>query len=297
MPEDTIKNDPFFTQRKTDELVHYLEHHRDPMVEGVKKLLLEGADINVQETDTKNTPLLAALLIGDEDIAEYLLSLEPDLDMQNTLGLDALKSAVLYNSRLAQKILDITPKHNQYYKHSNDSSCTALLTAIAQNPDMVEPLLKAGANPNLGDHNKKPPLAYAFESYSPSNAPELLIQYGADVNAKFEDDVLSVLMKAIQKKSPYVELLLNSGADLHFENTLGRNAFFIACSCHPKILPLLLTRGCKVSNSFKIQPKPHHSKELKANIAEATEIVDAWVERQLIEQETTKVKSHKVRCL
>lgn len=113
---------------------------------------------------------------------------------------------------------------------------TPLIRAIKNNnPVMVETLLCFGANPNQeGKHKShltvigKRPLHYAAE-FNQEDIVKLLLQYGADVNAKTsENDTPLHYACLLSKSNEVIKLLINHGADVNLYNETGISPIFNA---------------------------------------------------------------------
>lgn len=99
------------------------------------------------------------------------------------------------------------------------------------NPESVSLLLKAGANVNVRGLNGITALTAAVRNDSPGMAAAVsaLIEAGADVNAKMDNDRVgrsaTALMLAAWRSSPMiVSILLEAGADAAIKNDDGKRA-------------------------------------------------------------------------
>ena len=97
-------------------------------MESLKKLLAEGADINVKDV-AFYTPLMAAIYSGKTEAALYLIEQKADINAQDHFGVTPLMLAALYN-----------------------------------NMEVATKLLEAGANPEICDRWNNSARQYAFDS-------------------------------------------------------------------------------------------------------------------------------------
>jgi hypothetical protein len=124
---------------------------------------------------------------------------------------------------------------------SDDYNKTPLMIAaeFAQNPDVIDLLLKAGAEVNAIDVNGKTPLMYAAYKNQIPGVLSALIKAGANVNARdsrysgygaFGDRGWTPLMyAATNNQNPeIVQLLLVSGADIKALEYHNKSAFDLA---------------------------------------------------------------------
>ena len=119
-------------------------------IEGVKKFIAEGGDVNIRDENGK-TALMEASWLNRPEIAKTLIKAGADVDLQNKEGWTALMEA-------------------RYH------------------PEIVELLIKAGADENIQNNEGKTALYYAkqlmefhIEEAKDSQAMELMIDfYGED---------------------------------------------------------------------------------------------------------------------
>lgn len=115
-------------------------------VERVKELIDDGADINYQDPETKNTALIIASKWGYFEVVEYLLKSGADHNIQNYHGSTALILASWYGN---YRIIELLIKSGVNLEIQNQYGYTALTTAsIYGNLKSIRSLLKAGANTN-----------------------------------------------------------------------------------------------------------------------------------------------------
>lgn len=147
--------------------------------ENVKLLLENGADIEAK-TSFGHTPLLSSLRWDRIDITKFLLEQGASVDPTTELGRTPLiLSTIEGNSEMAGLFLknnaDICIEDKNYQR-------TALhFAALYGQYDIVEALVKNGADVNKKDGAGRTPLDYAC-GYGHEKIANLLINYGADGN-------------------------------------------------------------------------------------------------------------------
>jgi len=141
----------------------------------VVKLLVEvgKVDLNAKDKDGTNA-LMAAAVRGHKEVVAYLVGKGVDVNSQNVDGHSALMFA--YNGKnQVQTLLD---KYGEYMKDKADNSTRIIREALQTHIDVVETLLKHGADTSLKD--KDGHIALDFD-YKP---PEVLPVAGSIIPDK-----------------------------------------------------------------------------------------------------------------
>ena len=237
----------------------------------VKALLDAGADAKA-ETPKGNTPLMGAAANGRTDIVEILIDAGANVNARNKEGKTPLRWAV---GRIeAMKVL---LREGAEVEAEPPDGSTALFSAagIGQ-ADAVKLLIDAGANVNARNKNRHTALMKAAyrgntdhaermlrqrmtfslswpASTRHADAVRLLIDAGADVNAKTKDGHTALMWAASQGQTAAVRLLLDAGAGLDHKLVWdGRTALLRAASGnHPKTVKLLIDAGADVNAKRK----------------------------------------------
>jgi hypothetical protein len=161
-------------------------------LEGVRRLLSEGADANVVDGNLGLTALAAAFSGGNDEMVRELLS-----------------RGARPNVRLA-------------YRQ------TALMrTREGTTPEAVRELLYAGAKVNLRDEEGDSALILATRDAGPE-VIELLLRAGAKVNAKNKQGRTALMNAAAAGNAEVVRLLLDAGADVGARDHEGHSALWYA---------------------------------------------------------------------
>ena len=144
---------------RTALLVAVEGHH----VESAKVLLDAGADVNIQDRK-QDSPLLLAGAEGTVDIMKLILEAQPDFTRYNRFGGTSLVPAAERGHVDMVKLLVNTKVD---LDHVNHLGWTALLEAIVlsdgglRHQKIVQLLVDAGANVNIGDKEGVTPLQHA----------------------------------------------------------------------------------------------------------------------------------------
>jgi ankyrin repeat protein len=261
----------------------------------VEFLLSRGANVNSKSLGVEETPLHTAAKRGFAAVVKVLLANKADLNAQNKGGWSPLMSAASADHPEIVKRL-LAAGANPNLKDNQDR--TALNCAIGNSPEIFQALLAAGINPNTENSQGRTPLSYVVEKdgseivklllaakanpnggtldapllvaihEKDSNSAELLLQAGADPNAKGEVDwqpswnwhvvplpppVMSpwhgsaapLWLAVSTKQLPMMQLLLKYKANPDDSQADGR-PFLFSVLDKPEILTALLDAGAKV---------------------------------------------------
>lgn len=172
------------------------------------KIMLEvkGVNVNARTKEKELTPLHLAAEGGYVECIEILLEKGGDANARNHRGQ--------------------TPLH---------------LAARSQAFDCVELLLRKGnADPNVGDHDQRTPLHAAVGKAARSyDIIEILVSWGADVNAKDQYGYTPLHMAALNELSQCVETLIYHGADVTAKSKFGMTALGIITRKTPASLAMV----------------------------------------------------------
>ncbi|OLC81617.1 MAG: hypothetical protein AUH72_08985 [Acidobacteria bacterium 13_1_40CM_4_65_8] len=177
-----------------------------------------------------NSPVADAAQAGDKAGVRALLKQAADVNAAQGDGMTALHWAAMKNDAdLAQTLL---------YASANVKATTRiggytpLILAAQQGcAEVMEPLIKAGADVNAKTANGTTPLMFAAASGN-TNAVEVLLDHGADINAQESTRGLNAAMfAAASDRAAVMDLLVTRGADLTTTtkivelHSLDRNSF------------------------------------------------------------------------
>ena len=166
------------------------------------------------------TALIEAVRLNNLQMVKYLLAHKADVakvyEGGNTILLYALKENV------QNDIIEELIKAGADVNKADINGQTSLLLAIgANNEKLVDTLLENNADVKQKTISGKTVLAYAFENNVKPEIFARLILGGADVNQKDNDGNVLILQALTAQKYDVVEKLLQNGADV---NLSGKNA-------------------------------------------------------------------------
>jgi len=217
--------------------------------QSVAEALLEaGADVNVVSeildvtgnpdhySHDVGTPLHIAVYTGNKPLTELILARRPDVNLRNQFG--EMPLHLVWNSvELATLLVAAKADVNaRVQEQGNDLGKTPLCVAvIGGNADMVEFLLKSGADPNLRFWDKstqQTPLTAAIDrNNSNERIIRTLLEHKADTDARTGNGYAPLQVALLNRHKIAVELLLKHGADVEVRDRDDGNT------------PLCLMRG------------------------------------------------------
>jgi ankyrin repeat protein len=156
----------------------------------VSYLLRHGVDVNVRGSEN-DTSLLLASWNGHRDVVQCLLGHGADVELRDKF-LNTPLILAAYNGHV--DAVRLLLEHNADVNSQNDRGRTPLHNAIrcdrfkADRPQIVQLLLKHGANANIRNYNKRrTPLHLASKRADLLDILRLLLEHGADLDAEDKD--------------------------------------------------------------------------------------------------------------
>ena len=198
-------------------------------IEIAKLLIDNGSDVNVQDSNGE-TPLFK---VQNIDKTKLLIDNGADVNIQDKQGYTALNKAI---SQEKTEIVKLLIENGADVKVKNRQGSTVLFNAASKNKiEIVKLLLEHGADARIKNKYDESPLV----NVKTKEIAELLIEYGADVNAQKRIKVINhssstfpsntafggqikygstPLFNAISRENiPVVKLLLKNGADINIK--------------------------------------------------------------------------------
>ena len=184
----------------------------------VKRLIAEGADVNVKDEDGE-TALYKATGYNHKDIAKLLIEEGADVNVKDEDGRTALFTAAVWDQRdIAKLLIDAGANVNAT---ENRESGAPLHYAVLHNnnKEVVSLLISKGADVNLTDKYKQTPLHFVVDSPLEKlpvldlDIIKLLVDNGAKFDVKDSDGYTALRYAALWGQTDTVKLFLSKGAD------------------------------------------------------------------------------------
>ena len=222
---------------------------------------------------TGDMSLATAAKVGDRAAVQSVLKgmSKQQVSQQGTAAL------VWAATRGDKEMVDLLLKAGANVKAANEFGATAVYAASEQSdPSMVEKLIAAGADPNVALMSGETPLM-AAATRGNVDTVKALIKGGANPNAKEESGGQTALMWAIAKQQDgAVAALVSGGADVNLASKSGFTPLmFAAQQGDAKIAHILLKSGAKVNEA---QPKSGVTALLVASAMVHPEAVDVLLD-------------------
>ncbi len=205
---------------------------------GVRTALAEDPALLEATNAAGQTPFLLAKYYRQDNIAQYLLGLNPKLDVYNACVAGRV-SAVLEEIDRDPVLLE---------SHSTDGWTPLHLAAFFGHPELANALLDRGAQVDARSTNamKNTPL-HAAAAGGNVNLVQLLAKRGADVNARQEGGWTALHSAAQAGNRTMVEALLANGADINARAANDQGPLDLALSKgHQEVAALLEELGAKL---------------------------------------------------
>jgi cytohesin len=210
-------------------LMHVLEN-----VNLVRILVNQGANKEVVTYEEKLTPLLGAIQKGYHKTVEFLLDSGSNINAKAKDGNGAVTiAAETKDTKMVGILLDRGANIEMTNKYEK-TPLLAMIENGKHYLDMIKFLLSRGANVEARDEDNNTPLINAALK-SDANIMRVLLDHGADINATgtFEKDKEMTPLMICSYISKYanedcMELLIERGADLEARNSKGYTALLLA---------------------------------------------------------------------
>ncbi|WP_353273625.1 ankyrin repeat domain-containing protein [Wolbachia endosymbiont (group A) of Agelastica alni] len=126
--------------------------------------------------------------------------------------------------------------------------------------EIVNALIKAGANVNAENKDKWTPLHFAA-AWGHKDVLEVLLTAGANVNAENKNKWTPLYLAAVRGHKDVLEVLLTAGANVNAQDENGKTPLYYACSTryyNKDIVKVLLQNGAKVDATIPLHMAAEH---------------------------------------
>ena len=211
--------------------------------EATRLLIENGADVNIKD-DNGSTPLHGAAVFGRVDVAKLLIQNGANLQVRNDDGgtpADALHLdwrtttfiGGLMGVEVEKNIAVMRGGRNEIAKlfevkefDSKDIAAAPNLSGVVFTGDLaaVKQALTDGADPNARDPQSGSTMLSIAALMGHTKIVALLLEHGADVNARSRDGGTALHTAAFLGRAETVKFLLHKGADTTLRNNMGSTA-------------------------------------------------------------------------
>ena len=218
------------------------------------RLLLErGAAISANNDDDGSPPALAAAQSGSLEIADLLISRGADISSTNSSGEGATFIYLSHHESPEMSVVKALQSRSAPLEHrtvKNDTVCH--IAAFRSLPDIVSWLLSNGCSTQDKTIYGSTPLHSAVMGESPGriNTIRVLLNKGADVNARNKWRITPLLCAASNDDSSSVNELIRGGASLDLEDENGDTPLVVAsCKGCVSTVRCLLDHGASIHHT------------------------------------------------
>lgn len=210
--------------------------------EAVELLLQHGADVNGRNRDD-NTALHLAVFLGHAETAELLLKSGADVDVKNDDGATPVEmlgvpwemtrlltrpmGIELEQERVEAgkaKIRELLGVEGVFDDASTSSAQSLSAAAFIGDVAAMKWALADGADPNTKDPQSGSTLLATAALMGHTEVVALLLEHGADINAKSRDGGTALHSAAFLGRTETVKLLLEKDADTTLRSNMGGTA-------------------------------------------------------------------------
>ena len=198
----------------------------------VKEILAKSPEALESRDKMGSTPLLQAVINGQQDVVEYLVQ-EARAQIDAKLPGSGLNSLIAAASFGNSKICEMLIKAGAQVDAEMSQNFTALtLAATSNHPDVVRLLLEAGADPNKLACDGSSILMGSITNKADHSVILMLLDAGANVAVRTTTTGLTALMSACaMKNEPVIKLLISKNSDLvNIQGKGGFTALSLACA-------------------------------------------------------------------
>ncbi|MCL1876305.1 MAG: ankyrin repeat domain-containing protein [Synergistaceae bacterium] len=233
--------------------------------EQIEAAIKAGADVNAKN-DVGSTALIMAAVNNSAEVISALVEAGSDVHAKNSDGSTALIMAAAFNSA---EVVNALVKAGSDVNAKDNDDWTALMVAARdnENPEIIQVLLKNGADKQAVNKEGKRAIDYAKENENLKNtdvlkeleektgdgenaAPagaamstddflelcksgtvqqiEAAIKAGADVNAKNDDGLTALMAAALKNNAEATKMLIKAGADVNAKDNEDWTALMAA---------------------------------------------------------------------
>jgi len=201
-----------------------LETVKTQNLEMVKSIIEKGGaetNINEEEDQKGNTPLIVAINNNSLNILQYLMNHGADIHKKNKWGISPFIMAMRQDNT---KIIEIIRKNSCSSSHENcdeeveekEIANDVFVSIVQGNLENLKHLVNNGTDLNMiKDENDKSPLIYAIEKEN-IDIVKYIISCGVDINSQDKDKKIPLIYAIEHDHLAMVNYLIENGADVNY---------------------------------------------------------------------------------
>ncbi|MBB3045911.1 ankyrin repeat protein [Litorivivens lipolytica] len=215
----------------------------------VRLLLARGADVSIKRETTKKqyTALYYAVELRGWEAAEALY---PRMVNRDAPGVPRTREFMEQQQQVIVDMLLSAGADPNGVSSDNEHTILTLAVSNPAEPSLIETLLLAGADPNMPKGNGMYPLYISTGvEEDTTERTEILLSYGADVDARNGKEKWTALFYAVQyNRLAALKVLLAAGADASIGSAKGYTPVYQAAfKGHDEAFDYLLASGVDVN--------------------------------------------------
>jgi ankyrin repeat protein/L-ascorbate metabolism protein UlaG (beta-lactamase superfamily) len=231
-------------------------------IETVKNLIQDNPELVNATDDFGNTPLHFAAAGRQNEIAEFLISQDADVNALNTVNQSILLYAAYFdNAVVAEDIIEKGARLNE-----QDIIGRAPLHYAARQHSLgaLLPLIEHGAEIDIRDSIGETPMHFAIR-WGYDDIAEMLLEGGAKMGITTEDGKTYLHFACIKGYTAVADLLINEGIEINTKDAGGKTPLYYAAKYgNREIASLLIEKGAEANEiEENYGPSPLLQKELK----------------------------------
>ncbi|MEP7366256.1 MAG: ankyrin repeat domain-containing protein [Acidobacteriota bacterium] len=192
-----------------------------------------GGNETLAESSVRDMPLLRAAYAGDIEAVKRLIASGANVNELDATGMSALHHATgleAHNHHPEGRHVACTQALLKAGANANartaDGDLAPLYKAV-YNPDLVEALLSAGADPNYATGHRTPLISAAYHGgelcTAATDSAKLLLKAGANIHSEEPGGVTALSTAAVYGCPGLVRVLLDSGARVDYTMKNGQS--------------------------------------------------------------------------
>ncbi|KAK2725977.1 26S proteasome non-ATPase regulatory subunit 10-like [Artemia franciscana] len=222
-----------------------------------KLLLSWGCSVN-QSDGNGFTPLHLAAANGYTDVVQLLIKFRAHPNAINTQSQTALHLAAQRGSHVIARML--LEAGSQVDREDSFGKTPLMYACSIGSFETVKCLLESGARQDLRDVHGNSALHHATESKLDPRIIHLLLEFGADPNARNSEELAPlhlILISQHRLKHESLKVILNSNSNINLPTKLGQTPLHLAClGRDEESATSLILHGCKIHTSDHLGTTP-----------------------------------------